>query len=350
MVATTLAAPLAERLRRFPRLRFMGSKFRLLPWIGEVLAPLPFDTALDAFSGSGCVAYLLKSMGKQVVANDALEFTTVVARATVENAARTLEAATVAGLLRCRRPRARFIERTFRGIFFAPADLRFLDGAWWGIQDLPDAHQRALALAALIRACVKRQPRGVFTVAGDPARYKDGRRDLRLSLRQHFAEQVAAYNAAVFDNGRANRARRGDVFQLDPRGHDLVYLDPPYVPRADDNCYVKRYHFLEGLARYWRGVEILQGSRVHKIAKPYTPFSRRADAADAFDRLFARFQGSILVLSYSSNGYPDLAVLVRLMRRYKRRVEVHQRAHRYHFGTHRRVARAQVQEYLIVGT
>ena len=34
---------------------------------------------------------------------------------------------------------------------------------------------------------------------------------------------------------------------------DLVYLDPPYVPRADDNCYIKRYHFLEGLSTYWQG-------------------------------------------------------------------------------------------------
>src|SRR5215210_9095924 len=32
----------------------------------------------------------------------------------------------------------------------------------------------------------------------------------------------------------------------------LVYLDPPYKPRRDYTCYVKRYHVVEGLVTYWR--------------------------------------------------------------------------------------------------
>ena len=58
------------------------------------------------------------------------------------------------------------------------------------------------------------------------------------------------------------------------------------------------------------------------------------------------------MLSYSSNGYPDLDVLTRLLREHKADVTVHEQAHRYHFGTHRGVApeRAAVSEYLLVGT
>jgi adenine-specific DNA-methyltransferase len=347
--SSEIRAGVLQRIQGYPQLRFMGSKYRLLPWIHDVLVRLPFDTALDAFSGSGCVAYLMKAMGKEVTANDFLEFTTVIARAAVENATETLDPETVAGL-RARGERHHFIARTFAGIFYTPEDLRFLDRVWWNIQSLEDPHQRAVALAALIRACVKRQPRGVFTVAGDPQRYKDGRRDLKLSLEEHFVEQAVTYNAAVFDNGRKNRAMRSDVFDLDPEGYDLVYLDPPYVPRADDNCYIKRYHFLEGLACYWQGREILEESQVKKLRKRYTPFSYRRDAVDAFNRLFARFQRSILVLSYSSNGYPDLRVLARLMRQYKRNVRIHKISHRYHFGTHDAVRRDRVHEYLIVGT
>jgi adenine-specific DNA-methyltransferase len=57
------------------------------------------------------------------------------------------------------------------------------------------------------------------------------------------------------------------------------------------------------------------------------------------------------VLSYSSNGYPDLDVLLTLMRRYKEKVRVFEREHRYHFGTHQQVwqERAMVQEFLVVG-
>src|SRR5207237_932610 len=57
------------RVRQYPRLRFMGSKYRLLPWIHDVLRGLSFDTALDAFTGSGAVGYLMKAMGKAVTAN-----------------------------------------------------------------------------------------------------------------------------------------------------------------------------------------------------------------------------------------------------------------------------------------
>jgi DNA adenine methylase/adenine-specific DNA-methyltransferase len=358
-VAVQRAAPrglvpeLPERALRFPQLRFMGSKFRLLPWVHEVLSDLEFDSALDAFAGSGAVAYLLKTMGKQVTANDFLNLSATIARAVDENEHEVLTSADLDWLCARRRaPGKHFIEQTFRGIFYTLDDLRFLDRLWCNLPGLRSPYKRALALSAAIRGCIKRQPRGVFTVAGDPEHYKDGRRDLRLSLEEHFREQAVIYNRCVFANDRENRVVRGDVFDLPDVPCDLVYLDPPYVPRADDNCYIKRYHFIEGLSCYWRGLPIVADTAVRKIAKRYTPFSYRKDCIGAFDRLFARFRGSILVLSYSSNGYPDLDILTGLMRQYKRSVVVHERSHRYHFGTHHRVAetRAVVTEYLVVGS
>lgn len=343
------ASDVSTQLKRFPKLRFMGSKYRLLPWIHEALMELEFESAVDAFSGSGAVAYLLKTMGKHVVANDRLAFSAAIARAIVENGSERLEPCDVERLMRPNPSQRHFIEDTFRGIFFSPADLKFLDRVWSNLAGVQSSAKRAIAIAALVRSCAKRQPRGVFTVAGDPEQYKDGRRDLQLSLEEHFVEHVAAYNAAVFDNGVRAEARHGDVFSLAGTRTDLVYMDPPYVPRSDDNCYVKRYHFLEGLATYWEGQEILESSRVKKLKKPYTPFSYRKTAVAAFDALFAQFAGSILVLSYSSNGYPDLDELVGLMQRYTRSVEVREREHRYHFGTHQAVKRNLVTEYLIVG-
>lgn len=338
-----------DQLRLFPKLRFMGSKYRLLPWIHETLSSLEFDTALDAFSGSGAVAYLLKTMGKEVIANDRLALSAVIARAIVENSSETLATSDVEVLLEPTIVSDDFIQRTFAGIFFTIDDLRFLDRVWANLPKLDSDAKRSLAIAALIRSCAKRQPRGVFTVAGDPEQYKDGRRDLQLTLAEHFVEHVAAYNGAVFANGRHSVAAQGDIFEFERRKCDLVYLDPPYVPRADDNCYVKRYHFLEGLATYWKGQDILEHTKVKKIRKPYTPFSYRKSALSAFDRLFERFAESILVLSYSSNGYPDLGELIALMRKYKRSVKVTDRPHRYHFGTHERATRNVVTEYLVVG-
>lgn len=340
-----------ERAKRYPRLRYMGSKNKLLPWIWETLVELDFDTALDLFSGTAAVGYLLKTMGMSVRTNDFLKFAQDLATATVANDSAVLSEDQVAALARPRRGRARFVEKTFEGIFFTRDDLQFLDVVWSNLDELPDPHLRAVAQAALTRACLKRQPRGVFTVNG--GNYDDGRRDLHISLAEHFAESVAVFNDLVFDNGQRHAALRADAFAVSPSGVDLVYMDPPYVPRADDNCYIKRYHFLEGLASYWKdpGTEIVESSRVKKIAKRYTPFSYRSTATDAFERIFRRFADSTIVLSYSSNGYPDLQTLVALLRRVKRHVDVVQREHRYHFGTHKGVAaeRKLVDEYLILG-
>jgi adenine-specific DNA-methyltransferase len=330
-------------------LRFMGSKYRLLPWIHSVLRELEFSSAIDAFSGSGCVSYLLKAMGKRVISNDFLNLAATLTKALIENGSVTLSEERVQHLMRIDPAHKRFIEETFAGIFFTREDLSFLDQVSWNVATLADPYEQAIARSALIRSCAKRQPRGVFTVAGDPERYKDGRRDLQLSLKEHFLEQVAHYNAAVFDNGQRNLSCRSNVLPWEGESGDLVYMDPPYVPRADDNCYMKRYHFLEGLSCYWEGLRLMPETKVKKVQKPFTPFSYRAGALEAFDRMFEQFAHSILVLSYSSNGYPDLPELIDLMRRYKQRVTVHERSHRYHFGTHRSVARAKVQEYLIVG-
>ena len=343
---------LPAQMNLFPRFRYMGSKFRLLDWMNTIMQELSFESALDAFSGSGVVSYLFKSMGKQVYTNDSLHFPYVLSQALIQNNSTQLTAGDVDFLRSSRTlsPGEQFIQRTFAGIFYTDADLVFLDNMWSGLRELRSPTKRYLALAALLRSSIKRQPRGVFTVSGIGEKYNDGRRDLRLSLEEHFVEQVAAYNAAVFSNGIRNVSQQGDIFTSTKHHVDLVYMDPPYVPRSDDNCYMKRYHFLEGLSCYWDGLEIMASSKVKKIKKPYTPFGYRKEAIDAFDTMFRRFADSTLVLSYSSNAYPSLDCLTQLMGKYKRSVEVLRKPHRYHFGTHGAVKRNLVEEYLIIGT
>ena len=61
---------LPEQNKLYPRTRFMGCKKKLLPNIHEIVNGLDFDTAIDAFSGSGVVSYMFKTLGKNVIAND----------------------------------------------------------------------------------------------------------------------------------------------------------------------------------------------------------------------------------------------------------------------------------------
>ena len=77
--------PATPPSRRFPQTRYLGSKHKLLGLLEAVFSELEFETALDPFSGTGAVAYLLKQMGARVTASDALAFNVGAARALVEN-------------------------------------------------------------------------------------------------------------------------------------------------------------------------------------------------------------------------------------------------------------------------
>jgi adenine-specific DNA-methyltransferase len=340
---------MADAVRRtaaFPRLRYMGSKYRLVPHLAEVFAEIGGRTALDAFSGSGVVSYLLKSLGYGVTANDFLHFPSIIAAATVANQTVRLSPAEVETICGPPADDRDFIRRTFHGLYFNPDDLRFLDTAWSHIDQLA-GNKKALAVSGLVLAAARKQPRGVFTVTG--LRYDDGRRDLRLPVREHFRECVEEYNRVIFESHRPSRAVHGDVFDLDGTGFDVVYLDPPYAPPRDDNCYIKRYHFLEGLSVYWKDQEILQDTRTKKLAKAYTPFSYKHTVTEALARCFAQFKNSTIVLSYSSNAVPDARTVESLLRDYKGDVEVRRIDHTYSFGTHAAAARRSASEYLFIG-
>lgn len=323
----------------------MGSKYRLVPQLVDAFTKIGGSTALDAFSGSGVVAYTLKALGYEVTTNDFLHFPSIIAEATIQNSSQVLTLEDVE--LICSPPAddRDFIRSTFDGLYFDAEDRAFLDSAWSHIDTLTGP-RRALAISALVLSAARKQPRGVFTFTD--RRYDDGRRDLRLPIREHFRERVAEYNAVVFDNGRKSVALRGDVAAV-TGGHDVVYLDPPYAPPRDDNCYIKRYHFLEGLSVYWRGQQIMDRTKTKKLVKPFTPFSYKRTIEQALRETFKRFADSTIVLSYSSNAVPDAATIERLLREVKGSVEVWHMDHRYSFGTHAQAQRREVAEYLFLG-
>ncbi len=181
----TTAAPVpatpgeANRVASFPRLRYMGSKYRLVPHLAAVFSEIGGQTALDAFSGSGVVSYLLKTLGYQVTASDFLNFPSAIARATVVNQHDKLDTGDVEAICGAPADERDFIQQTFRGMYFTEDDLRFLDSAWSHIDQMR-GHKRDLAISSLVLSAARRQPRGVFTFTD--LRYNDGRRDLRLSL------------------------------------------------------------------------------------------------------------------------------------------------------------------------
>ena len=343
-----MEVPLSARVAQYPPTRFMGSKQKLLHEVWAVASQFGAETITDLFSGSGIVSYMFKAQGKTVLSNDYMAMSATFSKAMVENNTVTLSSRTAEELLLAQKESDHFVARTFQGLYYTDEENDLIDTLRTNIAHLRNPYERAIAMTALIRACIKKRPRGIFTYTGH--RYDDGRKDLQKTLEEQFLEALELVNAAVFDNGRASRARWGDAMTVRIPS-DLVYMDPPYYSPLSDNEYVRRYHFVEGLARNWEGVEIQEHTLTKKFKSYPTPFSTRLGAAEAFDRLFRKFAKSVLVVSYSSNSLPTQEEMLALMAKYKEHVEVIPVDYKYSFGNQAtaKTHRNAVQEYLFVG-
>lgn len=344
-----LPKPLPEQVSAYPPTRFMGSKSKLLSEIWSVASQFNVDTVVDLFSGSGIVGYMFKTQGKSVISNDYMAMSATFTKAMIENNTVTLPLEEAEQLLVAHKGSDHFVSTKFQGLYYTDEENDLIDTLRTNIAAIRDPYKHAIAMTALIRACTKKRPRGIFTYTGH--RYDDGRKDLQKSLAEQFLDAVEAVNSAVFDNGKVNRSKHGDAMDLRVEQADLVYIDPPYYSPLSDNEYVRRYHFVEGLARDWKGVEIQEHTQTKKFKSYPTPFSTRKGAADAFDRLFKKFANSVLIVSYSSNSLPTQDEMVAMMAKYKEHVEVIPIDYKYSFGNQNeaKTHRNSVQEYLFVG-
>lgn len=349
MLIKLAPAPLSQQVSAYPPTRFMGSKSKLLLPIWSIASQFMFETVVDLFAGSGIVGYMFKAQGKTVISNDYMAMSATFAKAMIENNSVVLQRQEAEGLLLQIRESDHFVATTFKGLYYTDTENDLIDILRTNIAAIRDPYKRAIAMTALIRACTKKRPRGIFTYTGE--RYNDGRKDLQKPLEQQFLEAVDAVNRAVFDNGRVNRTRHGDAMQFRAERPDLVYIDPPYYSPLSDNEYVRRYHFVEGLARDWQGIEIQRHTQTKKFKSYPTPFSTKKGAADAFDLLFRKFTDSILIVSYSSNSLPTQDEMLAIMAKHKEHVEVIPVDYKYSFGNQNNATtnRNKVQEYLFVG-
>lgn len=338
-----------DQMRKYPATRFMGSKMKLTDDIWNAVKDFKFQSVIDLFSGSGAVSYMFKSHGKKVISNDYMSMSATFTKAMVENRSVTLSEDDLKFLLEDHHGNDHFVEETFNGLYYSDEDNRTIDRIRNGIKLLDNEYARAIAMTALIRACLKKRPRGIFTYTGN--RYNDGRRDLQISFEQQFKEAAEAVNAAVFDNGMQNISFCGDSMNTDFGKADLVYIDPPYFSPHSDNEYVRRYHFVEGLARDWKGVEIQENTKTKKFKSYPTPFSRKESTYEAFNKIFEKYRDSILLVSYSSNSIPTEKEMIEIMKKYKDNVSVIPIDYTYSFGNQKeaKTHRNSVKEFLFIG-
>lgn len=343
-------ATFSARVDSFPPTRFMGSKSKLLKEIWAVTRELQFDTVVDLFAGTGIVGYMYKCHQKRVISNDQMAMSSVATMAMIENSTTVLSRKESESLIRPRPGADDFVRRTFGDLYFDEEDSETIDFIRTNILALRNPQKKAIARAALIRACMKKRPRGIFTYTG--ARYNDGRADLKLTIAAHFLDAVEAVNAAVFDNGTHCKSLHGDAMALDFPEGSLIYIDPPYWSPLSDNDYVRRYHFVEGLARDWQGVEIQSHTKTKKFKAYETPFKTRQGAEDALELLIRKARKNPIVISYSSNSEPGPNVIMAMLKGGKSNAKIVPLKHKYSFGNQGHLngeVKNSVEEYLFVG-
>ena len=339
----------------FPSTRYQGSKAKLAERICEEMAHLDFSTCLDAFGGTGSLAYRLKKAGKQVTYNDVLHFNYYIGLALIENNHVHLSSADIDGLLQRHSGIAypRFVQDTFRDIYFTEEENIWIDQTMTNIRQLTDPYKFALAFFALCQACMIKRPYNLFHRKNLYIRLSEVERSFGNKTTwdgpfdEWFRIFVQEANRAVFDNGQANHALNLDACEA-PGEYDLVYVDTPYISKQGVAVdYLGFYHFLEGLTMYEEWDAHIDRRSKHRRLKPRpSEWSDKRFIYEAFERLFRRYRDSMLVVSYRGDGIPSELELVALLKRYKRTVHVE------HFGQYKYVlsTNAESHEILLIGT
>ncbi len=322
---------------KFPRTRYLGSKRRLSTAIMEQLRGLSFTTALDAFGGTGAVAYALKRAGKRVTYNDLLAFNHQIGLALIENDSVRLSEDEIKGIGERRGDvvYGDFIERTFQGIYFTDDENRWLDAAVANISQLDGRYKQAMAWFAVFQAAMAKRPYNLFHRNNLHMRTADVKRSFgnKASWDRPFGDHFRVFaeeaNQAVFTSGEPCRAICGDALESDP-GSDLVYIDTPYINRNGVGVdYRAFYHFLEGMVRYGDWPEMVDARFKHApLFRETNPWTDPSTCLEAFRSLFERFRDSHIVVSYRSDGRPSIDELFGLLRSMKKNVRVVELARR----------------------
>ncbi len=339
----------------FPPTRYQGSKYKLTDWIWQSLQSLEFETALDAFGGTGCISYLLKNKGKQVTYNDLYHFNEIIGQALIQNNDVTLSASDINELTRLH-PEYKypsFIQETFADIYFTDQENQWLDTVVTNIRRFEGGPiKQALAWFALFQACIVKRPYNLFHRKNLYVRQAEVKRGFGNKTTWDkpfdywFQYFVAQANRAVFSNGLEHKVTRLDASQI--RGNfDLVYLDPPYISQNGVGVdYYDFYHFLEGLVNYEQWGSLIDWNSKHRRLKPQSSeWADRTRILAAFEKIIEHYRDSIIVISYRNNGIPGSEQIIDLLQKYKTsNIIIKQRDYKYVLSP------AKNQELLFIAT
>jgi adenine-specific DNA-methyltransferase len=276
-------------------IKYIGSKRRLVPVLGELLSRARASTSLDLFTGTTRVAQEWKRRGAHVTAVDSARYSAVLAECYIGTDAGQVDGAELESAisrLQTLPGTDGYVTETFsrRARYFQDSNARRIDAIRDAIEADWAGHPfRPLLLASLLLAADR-----VDSTTGLQMAY----------LKQWSPRSYQPLLLRVPDllTG-AGTVWHGDATEVVPGlpEVDLAYLDPPY----NQHRYEGNYHVWETLMAWdapeHYGVACKRIDLRDKDAG--SVFNRRREAPEAMARLLGSIRAEVVVVSASDEGW-----------------------------------------------
>jgi len=279
-------------------IKYLGSKRRLVPVLGEMFTASRARTALDLFTGTTRVAQEMKRRGIHVTAVDSARYAEVFARCYISADATAVDKDDLEEALRALDSLSGmrgYVTETFceHSRYFQPHNGERIDAIREAVaRDFAGSPIEPILLTSLVEAADR-----VDSTTGVQMAYVkqwSARSFGQLALRS--PQLLAGPGGAV----------RGDAVDLLPSlgEFDLAYLDPPY----NQHRYYSNYHVWETLIA-WDAPEAygVACKRVDcRDASTRSSFNRRREMPVALARVLADVRARVVVLSYNDESWVGL--------------------------------------------
>ena len=302
---TTYAAALYEDGRV---IKYLGSKRRLLPVLGDLFARAQARTALDLFTGTTRVAQEFKRRGGVVTAVDCARYSEVFAQCWIETSADDIDADELTDALahlNALPGEPGYFTDTFcvQSRFFQPKNGARVDA----IRDAIERdHLGSPLYPVLLTSLILAADRVDSTTGVQMAYLKQWAPRAHNDLELRAPELLPGAGTAV----------RGDALQVAPTlgSFDLAYLDPPY----NQHRYFTNYHIFETLVAWDRpqhyGVACKRIDSRDDVTK--SMFNTKKDMPSALAATVGAIDAEVLVLSYNDESWVDSEQLMAMCDRF----------------------------------
>lgn len=282
-------APKEYKTTKINNRRYLGNKYKLLPFITRVVENecKNINTVADIFAGTGAVASAF--IDKKIITNDIMysNYICHVAWFSSEHYSEEKVIKIIIQYNNLKITEDNYMSDNFSNTYFSLDDCRKIGFIRQDIEDkfnlgYINARERALLITSLLYAMDK-----IANTCGHYDAYRQG-----VEFEKHLELYVPQPEPDVNEN---NVCYNMDTNELAPEIEaDLIYIDPPYNSRQ----YCDAYHLLENVAR-WEKPEVFGVARkMDRTALKSDYCTQKATVA--FENLIDSIHAKYILLSYNN--------------------------------------------------